>query len=279
MEGMFDRSRFMDREIMDPMRVMEGASGMQGASSAAAQVGQHTEGNLDFLKQAVDLGVRAAAPVLCARARAAFPPRAGRLTAPSPRYSGNQTSIMAVAYEGGVIVGADSRTSTGAYIANRVSDKVTAVDDSIFVCRSGSAADTQAISDYVTYFLDQHRMELGKPPKVLTAANLFRELCYHNKNGLMAGIIVAGWDQHKGGQVFSIPMGGAMLERPFAIGGARESCAPYHPSQRAVHSITPPPLAPSSWFVLPSLHPRTSSSQALARRTSMASATRTTSRA
>jgi len=176
----------MDREIMDPMRVMEGASGMQGASSAAAQVGQHTEGNLDFLKQAVDLG----------------------------------TSIMAVAYEGGVIVGADSRTSTGAYIANRVSDKVTAVDDSIFVCRSGSAADTQAISDYVTYFLDQHRMELGKPPKVLTAANLFRELCYHNKNGLMAGIIVAGWDQYKGGQVFSIPMGGAMLERPFAIGGS-----------------------------------------------------------
>lgn len=137
---------------------------------------------------------------------------------------------MAVAYEGGVIVGADSRTSTGAYIANRVSDKVTAVDDSIFVCRSGSAADTQAISDYVTYFLDQHRMELGKPPKVLTAANLFRELCYHNKNALMAGIIVAGWDQYKGGQVYSIPMGGAMLERPYAIGGAREKPRPYHPS-------------------------------------------------
>ena len=31
-----------------------------------------------------------------------------------------QTSIMAVQYDGGVVIGADSRTSTGAYIANRV---------------------------------------------------------------------------------------------------------------------------------------------------------------
>ncbi|KAK7254876.1 proteasome subunit beta [Aureococcus anophagefferens] len=33
------------------------------------------------------------------------------------------TTIMAVAYDGGVIMGADSRVSTGTYIANRVSDK------------------------------------------------------------------------------------------------------------------------------------------------------------
>ena len=37
------------------------------------------------------------------------------------------TSIMAVEFDGGVIVGADSRTTTGAYIANRVTDKLTKV--------------------------------------------------------------------------------------------------------------------------------------------------------
>eukprot|EP00965_Chrysotila_dentata_P222576 6193060-Pleurochrysis_carterae.AAC.2 len=64
---------------------------------------------------------------------------------------------MAVTYEGGVILGADSRTSTGVYIANRVTNKVTKIDEKIYVCRSGSAADTQAISDYARYFLDNHR--------------------------------------------------------------------------------------------------------------------------
>jgi len=58
---------------------------------------------------------------------------------------------MAVAFDGGVVLGADSRTTTGAYIANRVSDKITPMTDSIYCCRSGSAADTQAISDYVRY--------------------------------------------------------------------------------------------------------------------------------
>ena len=61
------------------------------------------------------------------------------------------TTIMAVAYDGGVIMGADSRVSTGTYIANRVSDKVSHLHDKIFMCRSGSAADTQAVSDYVRH--------------------------------------------------------------------------------------------------------------------------------
>ena len=106
------------------------------------------------------------------------------------------------------------------YISNRVSDKITGVDERIFVCRSGSAADTQAVSDYVTHYLNQHRMQYGQPPKVESAANVFNQLCYHNKNMLTAGIIVAGWDKHKGGQVFAIPVGGGLLPRPFAIGGS-----------------------------------------------------------
>ena len=51
---------------------------------------------------------------------------------------------MAVAFEGGVVVGADSRTTTGSYIANRVTDKLTYLHERIYCCRSGSAADTQA---------------------------------------------------------------------------------------------------------------------------------------
>lgn len=38
---------------------------------------------------------------------------------------------MAVEYDGGVVMGADSRTSSGSYIANRVSDKITYVHDKV----------------------------------------------------------------------------------------------------------------------------------------------------
>lgn len=68
------------------------------------------------------------------------------------------TSIMACEFNGGVVIGADSRTTTGAYIANRVTDKLTRITDHIYCCRSGSAADTQAIADIVTYHLSEYTL-------------------------------------------------------------------------------------------------------------------------
>eukprot|EP01111_Echinosteliopsis_oligospora_P013128 TRINITY_DN462_c0_g1_i1.p1 TRINITY_DN462_c0_g1~~TRINITY_DN462_c0_g1_i1.p1 ORF type:complete len:214 (-),score=66.25 TRINITY_DN462_c0_g1_i1:89-730(-) len=130
------------------------------------------------------------------------------------------TSIMAVEYNGGVVMGADSRTTTGSYIANRVTNKITPIHDRIFCCRSGSAADTQAISDYVKYYLQMHAAELGEMPETKTAATLFQMLCYNNKNNLMAGIICAGWDKFNGGSVYNIPLGGSIVRQPFAIGGS-----------------------------------------------------------
>lgn len=130
------------------------------------------------------------------------------------------TTIMAVEYDGGVVIGADSRTTTGAYIANRVTDKLTKITDKIYCCRSGSAADTQAVADIVSYHLNFQKMDMGEEPKVKVAANIFRELCYNNRDNLSAGIIVGGWDKTEGGQVYAIPLGGMLTRMPFTTGGS-----------------------------------------------------------
>lgn len=129
---------------------------------------------------------------------------------------------MAVAFRGGVVIGADSRTTTGAYIANRVTDKLTPIHDRIFCCRSGSAADTQAIADIVEYYAGMYSIQREKPPSVEVVANMFRDICYTNKARLMAGIIVAGWDKN-GGSVYSIPLGGSLFKQDYAIGGSGSS--------------------------------------------------------
>ncbi|EER00587.1 Pre3p/proteasome regulatory subunit beta type 6, NTN hydrolase fold, putative [Perkinsus marinus ATCC 50983] len=132
------------------------------------------------------------------------------------------TTIMAMKFKDGVVLGADSRTSTGGYVANRVSRKVTRLHDRIFVCRSGSAADTQFLSSKVKYFLNAHAndLPLDRLPKVKTAANLMRLLAYNNKQYLTAGLIVAGWDQTEGPQVYSIPLGGTIIKQNIATGGS-----------------------------------------------------------
>ena len=63
-------------------------------------------------------------------------------------------------------------------------------------------------------------MQEGKAPTVNTAANLFQRLVYENKDQLMAGIIIAGWDPVDGPSVYSIPLGGSLHKRSFAIGGS-----------------------------------------------------------
>jgi len=130
------------------------------------------------------------------------------------------TSIMAVQFEGGVVVGADSRTTTGSYIANRVTDKLTYVHDRIYCCRSGSAADTQAIADVVHMALQQFTQASGGPPSVHVAASLFESICYSNKDALSAGIIIAGWDKEVGPSVYNVPLGGGLFRQPWAIGGS-----------------------------------------------------------
>lgn len=91
---------------------------------------------------------------------------------------------MAINFKDGVILGADSRTTTGAYIANRVTDKLTQVHDTIWCCRSGSAADTQAVADIVSYHLNMYGVVNNEAPGTQVAASLFQELCYENKDAL-----------------------------------------------------------------------------------------------
>ncbi|XP_055674137.1 proteasome subunit beta type-6 [Falco peregrinus] len=133
------------------------------------------------------------------------------------------TTIMAVEFDGGVIIGADSRTTTGSYVANRVTDKLTPVHDRIFCCRSGSAADTQAVADAVAYQLAFHSVELEEPPRVRTAARLFQQTCYPLPRGAERRRHRGRMGPRRGGQVYVVPMGGAPAAAALRGGGVCSS--------------------------------------------------------
>ncbi|CDI98453.1 proteasome subunit beta type 6 [Echinococcus multilocularis] len=130
------------------------------------------------------------------------------------------TTLVACEYNGGVVIGADSRTSSGTYVANRITDKLTPLTKYIFCCRSGSAADTQAITDVAKYQLEFHSIQMGREPTVAEAATTVQNLCYNYRDSLLAGIFVAGWDTESGGQIYSIPVGGMLIKQQAVIGGS-----------------------------------------------------------
>ncbi|XP_040261354.1 proteasome subunit beta type-9 isoform X3 [Bufo bufo] len=129
------------------------------------------------------------------------------------------TTIIAVEFDGGVVIGSDSRVSAGEAVVNRVFNKLAPVHDKIYCALSGSAADAQAVADMVHYYMEVHSVEMGAPPLVLAAANLVKGISYKYKEEMVAHLIVAGWDQKNGGQVYGT-LGGMITRQPFAIGGS-----------------------------------------------------------
>ncbi|CAJ1019198.1 putative Proteasome subunit [Leishmania shawi] len=130
------------------------------------------------------------------------------------------TTILAVSYKGGVVLAADSRTSSGTYVVNRASNKLTKLTKKIYCCRSGSAADTQALAERVSNYLGSYQTDVGTEVNVATAANLFHKMCYMNRWNISAGIIVAGYDPINGSSVYSIPSGGSCVKLDYALGGS-----------------------------------------------------------
>ncbi|KTW30622.1 hypothetical protein T552_00338 [Pneumocystis carinii B80] len=133
------------------------------------------------------------------------------------------TTIAAIKFIDGVIIAADSRTTMGQTIVNRVSDKLTKLYEKIWCCRSGSAADTQAVADVLRYHLSLYAIQNNRPPSVQIAANIASEICYQNKDILTAGLIVAGFDDETGADIYSIPLGGSIHQQNIAIGGSGSS--------------------------------------------------------
>lgn len=130
------------------------------------------------------------------------------------------TTIVGCCFDGGVIVGSDGRVSTGTYISNRASCKITPLTENVYLLRSGSAADTQLVADYVRFYANQLQAETGKQLSVATVANLVKQINYGNKGQLMGAMILGGFDDTEGGQVYGCPIGGTLVREPWAIDGS-----------------------------------------------------------
>lgn len=130
------------------------------------------------------------------------------------------TTLIAMEYNGGVIVGTDSRTSAGTFIASRATNKITPITDHLVVCRSGTAADTQAIADIVKYHIEVYTMLENETVSIYRATQIFRKFLYNYRDQLSASVLVAGWDEKCGGQLYAIPIGGFVTRQQSTASGS-----------------------------------------------------------
>lgn len=191
------------------------------------------------------------------------------------------TTILAVRYKHGVIVGADTRTSVSGFVSNRYAEKISLVfgehinDDNgrnhqkeaertdegaetetfpainnqllpcVVLCRSGSAADTQYLADQVKWELQKRYLRHGREPTVKQVAHLVRSIM-RERDDLMASLICAGFDANSATtneNIYSILPGGSLLkEDAFAVSGSGSTFIMGHMDHHLVNAASLLPL-------------------------------------
>jgi len=128
------------------------------------------------------------------------------------------TTLVAIRYRDGVVVGADSRTSVGTYVSHRYAHKIAPIGRYCVVARSGSAAATQALAQRAVEHLESRWYRYGHAVNVAQMAHWLKGQVYQHHNdaataGATVSLLVAGYDPvQKVPQLFSLSPSGALLE-------------------------------------------------------------------
>ncbi|KAL3932306.1 MAG: hypothetical protein SGBAC_010911 [Bacillariaceae sp.] len=144
------------------------------------------------------------------------------------------TTLVALKFDDGVLVGADTRTSVSGYVSNKLAQKIHKLtnsyednnherndDLSCVICRSGSAADTQWLCQEVTHDLRERKYRYGQSTSVRQVAHFLRYTMIElGTESLQASLICAGCDEEEG-KIFTIAPSGTLLEEDiFAVSGS-----------------------------------------------------------
>lgn len=133
------------------------------------------------------------------------------------------TTNFIIRYNGGVLIGSDSRTSRGTFIEDRNAYKMIDISPApefggLWVVRAGTAAHTQMLARFAHNYLCFHAIERGAKDGVAlaTVARLMRSMIYPNKETLSVGLLLTD-----GRTIMSIQRSGAVFTHPlFASQGS-----------------------------------------------------------
>jgi len=111
-----------------------------------------------------------------------------------PRAKKTGTTIVGVIYDGGVVLGADTRATEGDTVADKKCEKIHYIADNIWCCGAGTSADTEATTQNISSQLELHRMATGKAPRVVTACTMLKRLLFRYQGNVSAALVLGGVD-------------------------------------------------------------------------------------
>ncbi|KAH8416595.1 hypothetical protein KR222_010616, partial [Zaprionus bogoriensis] len=129
------------------------------------------------------------------------------------------TSIVGIIYADGVILGADTRATEGPIVSDKNCSKIHRLQDHIFCCGAGTAADTEQMTLMTSAELDLHELNTGRQVPVICASMLLRRTLFRYQGHISAALVMGGVDK-LGPHINCIHPCGSIDKIPYAAMGS-----------------------------------------------------------
>lgn len=138
---------------------------------------------------------------------------------PLPKATSTGTTIVGCIFDGGVVIAADTRATSGPIVADKNCEKLHYISPQIWCAGAGTAADTEFTTSLISSKLELHSLSTGRKPRVVTCMTILKQHLFRHQGYIGAYLVVAGCDP-TGIHLFTVHAHGSTDKLPYVTMGS-----------------------------------------------------------
>ncbi|KAM5432801.1 proteasome core particle subunit beta 2 [Microsporum ferrugineum] len=138
---------------------------------------------------------------------------------PLPKATSTGTTIVGCIFDGGVVIAADTRATSGPIVADKNCEKIHYIAPSIWCAGAGTAADTEFTANLISSNIELHSLSTGRAPRVATCMTMLKQHLFRYQGHIGAYLVVAGVDP-TGTHLFTVHAHGSTDKLPYVTMGS-----------------------------------------------------------
>ncbi|KAF3921893.1 hypothetical protein ABW20_dc0100689 [Dactylellina cionopaga] len=138
---------------------------------------------------------------------------------PAPKATSTGTTIVGCLFDGGVVIAADTRATSGPIVADKNCEKLHYIAPQIWCAGAGTAADTEFTTAITSSNLELHSLSTGRKPRVVTCMTMLKQHLFKYQGHIGAYLVVAGCDP-TGSHLYTVHAHGSTDRLPYVTMGS-----------------------------------------------------------
>jgi len=130
------------------------------------------------------------------------------------------TTICGIHFNGGIILGTDTRSSSGQVVANKNCLKLHKLTEKIWCAGAGTAADCDRTTEMVAIQIKLLSEAMGSEPVVACAVKRLSQYLFRYQGYIGCYLIIGGYDDLNGPQLYQLYAHGSVSKLPFVTMGS-----------------------------------------------------------